>query len=226
MAGLFISDVFTSHAGLIMPSSHINYGGSRREATRFRYKSRTSLCGFVELAPTCVLTADQLYKLLQGCEELVERVEWQSNKVSQGHVGDHMCERNIKVFPRRYFAGSATDKFLEFGITRNAHMSKNTGCPYTVTVMFKEPPKYLVSHAWEILRHICKGNELFPDKVDEWMKDVLGNCTCEWAQVSTILLLAHNLRPVPLFLIAEFVLPQRHYVLDFCKRLKWLEEIH
>ena len=194
-----------------------NYGCSRIEVTRFRYRNRTSLCGFVELVSTCVLTADQLYKWLEGCQELVERVEWQSSKVSQGHVGGDMSERNIKVFPRRYFAGSATDKFLEFGITRNA---------YTVTVMFKEPPKYLVSHAWEILRHICKGKELFPDKVDEWMKDVLGNYKCQWAQVSTILLLAHNIRPVPLCLLAEFVLPQRYHVLDFSKRLKWLEGTH
>ena len=110
MAGLFISDVFTSHAGLIMPSSHINYGGagrsisgpssassksnshinyggSRREARRFRYKSRKSRAGFVELAPIWVPTAGQLYEWNEDCQGLVERVEWQSSNASQGQVG-------------------------------------------------------------------------------------------------------------------------------------------
>ena len=117
-----------------------------------------------------------------------------------------MSERNIKVFPRRHPAGSATDKFLEFGVTRHAHMSQNAGCPYTVTVMFKDPPKDLAPHAWGILRHICKGKELFPDKLNEW------------DEFSTILLLAHNIHPLPLCLLAEFVLPQRHYLLDFWAR--------
>ena len=223
MAGRSISELSSASSHL---SNHINYGGSRRESTRFRYKSGTSQCGFVELAPTCVPTADQLYEWLVGCQGLVERVEWQSSKASQGLVGTHWCERNIKVYPRRYPAGSATGKFLEFEVTRNHHMSPNAGCPFTVTVMFKHPPTDLVPHAWEILRHICKGKELFPDKVDEWMKDVLGNYKCQWAQVSTILLLAHNIRPVPLCLLAEFVLPQRYHVLDFSKRLKWLEGTH
>ena len=35
-----------------------------------------------------------------------------------------------------------------------------------------------------------------------------------WRQLSTILLLAHNLPPLPLRLLAEFVLPQRHHLLD------------
>ena len=52
-------------------------------------------------------------------------------------------------------------------------MSENAGCPYTVTVMFKDPPAHLVAHAWSILRRVCKGKELFPDKVNEWMMDVL-----------------------------------------------------
>ena len=54
-------------------------------------------------------------------------------------------------------------------------MSLKAGCPYTVSVMFKDPPKDLVPHAWNILRHICRGKELFPEKVEEWMQDVLKN---------------------------------------------------
>ena len=61
-------------------------------------------------------TADRLYEWLVGCQEFVERVEWQSSKASQGHAGAQLCERNIKVYPRRYPAGSATDKFLEFEV--------------------------------------------------------------------------------------------------------------
>ena len=35
-----------------------------------------------------------------------------------------------------------------------------------------------------------------------------------WCQLSTILLLAHNLPPLPLRLLADFVLPHRHHLLD------------
>ena len=162
-----------------------------------------SRAGIVELAPTWVPTAGQLYEWLEDCQGLVERVEWQSNKASQGQLGGYVSERNIKVFPRRYTAGSATDQFLEFGVTRHTHMGYAWS---TVSVMLKDPPKDLALHAWGILRHICKGKELFPDELNAW------------DEFSTILLLAHNLPALPLCLLAEFVLPQRHYLLDFWTR--------
>ena len=186
-------------------TSYINYGGSRREAARARYKSRKWRAGVVALASTWVPTAEQLYEWLEDCQALVERVEWQSNKVSQGQVGGYVPGRSIKVFPRRYPAGSATDQFLEFGITCHPRMGYY-GCPYTLSVMFKDPPKGLALHAWRILRHICKGKELFPEELSAW------------DEFSTILLLAHNLPALPLCLMAEFVLPQRHYLLDFWTR--------
>ena len=129
---------------------------------------------FVELAPTCVATPEQLYEWLDACQ-LVERVEWQSSKASQGNVGNHASQRKIKVFPKRQRAGPATQQFLEFEVTRHAHMPENAPCPYTVGVMFKDPPGHLVPHAWEILRHVCRGKELFPDTVNEWMEDVFKN---------------------------------------------------
>ena len=43
--------------------------------------------------------------------------------------------------------------------------------------MFKDPQGHLVPHAWGILRHVCRGKELFPNKVNEWMKDALKNYT-------------------------------------------------
>ena len=52
-------------------------------ATRFRYKNPNSLSAFVELSPLYVATPDQLYEWLNACH-LVERVEWQSSKASQG----------------------------------------------------------------------------------------------------------------------------------------------
>ena len=184
--------------------SYINYGGSRREATRVRYKSRKWRGGYVALATTWLPTADQLYEWLEDCRALVERVEWQSSNVSQGQVGGYVRTRTIKVFPRRYPAGSATDQYLEFGIGFLETWSFGYyGCPYMLSVMFKDPPKGLALHAWEILRHICKGKELFPEELSRW------------DEFSTILLLAHNLPALPLCLMAEFVLPHRHYLLDF-----------
>ena len=138
-----------------------------------RYKNPKSRAGFVELAPAYVPTAIQLYKWLENCKEHVVRVEWQSSKTSQNNIGNHVCENNIKVYPRCHTAGSATDRYVEFEITRNAHMSENARCPYTVTVMFKDPIQDFIPHAWAILRHVCKGKELFPDKVEEWMQDAL-----------------------------------------------------
>ena len=77
------------------------------------------------------------------------------------------------------FVESATEQFIEFEVTRHAHMSESATCPYTVTVMFKEPPRHLVPHAWAILRLVCRGKELFPDKVTEWMEDALKNHTVQ-----------------------------------------------
>ena len=136
-------------------------------AIRYRYKSAKSLSGFVELSPMYVATADQLYEWLRACH-LVERAEWQTSKESQGNVGNHVSQRNIKVFPKQR-AGSATQQFLEFEVTHHGHMSEHAPCPYTVSVMFKDPPAHLIPHAWSILRHVCRGKELFPNKVDDWI---------------------------------------------------------
>ena len=156
-------------------NSHILYGGSSAWANRFRYKNPKSTSAFVELAETWKATPEQLYEWLGACDNLVERLEWQTSKTSQGNVGKHESEHNIKVFPKRQGTGSATQQFLEFEVTRNAHMSENNPCPCTVSVMFKDPPAHLIPHAWRILRHVCRGKELFPDKVNEWMEDVLKN---------------------------------------------------
>ena len=132
---------------------HVRYGGSRRLASRYRYSNRNSSAGFAELGPQHILTPAMLYSLLENCD-FVERLVWQSTKTSQGNIGKHKSERNIKMFPKQQRAGSATQQSLEFEVTRNAHMSD--------LVMFKEPPEHLVPHAWQILRDVCCGKQLFP----------------------------------------------------------------
>ena len=66
-------------------------------------------------------TSEQLYVWLIACH-LVECVEWQTSKASQGNVGRHASQRNMKVFPKGECAGSATQKFLEFEFEVNEWM--------------------------------------------------------------------------------------------------------
>ena len=146
------------------PNDHISYGGSRRLVNRFRYANRASKAGFVELAPTARMTIDQLYHLLGFCTQYVESVQWQTNKTSQGNIGGHRSERNIKVFPLQPGVPQSRKRFLEFAITRHDHMSNIAPCRETHTVMFKDPPDDLVIPAWKILRWVCSGYELYPRK--------------------------------------------------------------
>ena len=150
---------------------HIKYGGSRCLKDRFRYANPETRCGFVELALDYQPTSEQLFELLQGCP-LVERVEWQRSKTSQGNVGKHESEQNIKVFPKRNLPGPARQRYVEFEVTRYGHM-RNVTCPRTVTIMFKDPTDQLVLTAWAILREICKDKELFPAEVEKWYREVL-----------------------------------------------------
>ena len=121
----------------------------------------------MELVPNSGATPEKLYVWLEACN-YVERVEWQTTKTSQGNIGKHVSEQNIKVFPK-----VSPKQCMEFELTRNKHMSENAKCPHTRSVMFKDPPTDLLVHAWSILRDVCKGKELFPDKVDTWMTEVL-----------------------------------------------------
>ena len=158
-------------------NDHVGYGGSRGLANRFRCKNRHTKSAFVELAPSVRATPHLLYIWLRSSKKYVDHVEWQTSKSSQGNLGDHISERNIKVFPYQPGVPRAKQRYVEFELTRNDHMSENAPCPTTVTVMFKDPAKQLVVQAWQILRHVCRGKELFPAKVDEWMTDALKNYT-------------------------------------------------
>ena len=66
-----------------------------------------------------------LHIWLSRCKKLVERVEWQTTKTSQGNIGNHESERNIKVFPFQPGIAPGKKRFLEFEVTRNDHMSEN-----------------------------------------------------------------------------------------------------
>ena len=49
--------------------------------------------------------------------DLVERVDSQSSKASQGNLANHMSGCNIKLFPKFQGAGSATQHFMESEVT-------------------------------------------------------------------------------------------------------------
>ena len=88
---------------------------------RFEY-SEQSTAGFVELAPSRVLSQTEFFTALQSAPD-VERVEWKETKTSQGNVGDHFMEQNIDV----WVLGSARP--IDFELTRNLHMKNIPGCP-------------------------------------------------------------------------------------------------
>ena len=166
-----------SSASPLAGPAHVYYGGSRRFASRYRYSNPNSLSGFAELEPNHILTPEMLYSLLEKCD-LVEKLEWQSTKISQENIGE--LEPNIRVFPKAEHQaqgiGSAMPedkRFIKFQVTRYNHMSDLAPCPKTVTITFKDPPEHLVPNAWAILRFVCRGKELFPGRVHEWMVDAL-----------------------------------------------------
>ena len=91
-------------------------------AHRYRYKEESN-SAFAELSADHTATPEQLFQWLNECED-VDRVEWETTKTSQGNIGKHHSQSNIKVFPKTVCAGSATQVLLEFEITCNARMSK------------------------------------------------------------------------------------------------------
>ena len=95
--------------------SHIYYGGSRKQAARFRYSGK-STSGFAELAPAHTPKAQDIFHWLAACES-VAHVEWQTSKAAQGNGGNHYCDQSIKVHPKAENAGSAMQEYLEFQIT-------------------------------------------------------------------------------------------------------------
>ena len=129
---------------------------------RFEY-SEDSTAGFVELAPSCVVSKTQIFTELKSAPD-VERVEWKETKTSQGNVGDHFMEQNIDV----WVLGSARP--IEFELTRNLHMKNLIGRPSTVSACFKNQSTELHGEAWRILLHAVQGRELLPTHVQDYAK--------------------------------------------------------
>ena len=81
-------------------------------------------------------------------------------------------QENIMVYSKCGGSGSANSP-LEFEVTRNQR-AKDPRAPYTVTVMFKDPPLGMDAEARRILRAVVKGKELLPDHVLQYLE----TCTC------------------------------------------------
>ena len=85
---------------------------------------------------------------------------------------NHYMKERIMAYSKCAGSGSANSP-LEFEVTRNRR-TKDPRAPYTVTVMFKDPPPGMDAEAWRILRAVVKGKELLPDHVLQY----LDNCAC------------------------------------------------
>ena len=75
----------------------------------------------------------------------------------------HYMEQSILV----YVSGFAKTP-LEFELTRNDHMKETPDCAFTVSAVFKEPPRHLHTDAWRILMHVVRGKELLPVHAQEY----------------------------------------------------------
>jgi hypothetical protein len=150
-------------------SSDWNYGGSRYKNHRYEY-SENSDCAFVELHPSHVITPGQLFQRLEAVPG-VSRVYWNSTQTRQANVCPQPSERNILVHSSMCGPGSAS-RALEFEVTRTNHF-QDERVPYTVTICFKKPPEGMLPEGWRILRAVTQGQELVPNKVDQYQKSHL-----------------------------------------------------
>lgn len=152
-------------------SNSANYAGSRRLKTRYEfYPNSTS--GFAELSPDYLMTGEQLYEALENVAGVL-RVTWQTAATGPSNA-IHYQEQAILV----YTCDSSMNPYarpIEFTVTRNQHMlgSASNSVPYTVTVMFRNPPRVLIAEAWRILRAVVQGKELLPEVVHQYMKKSL-----------------------------------------------------
>ncbi|CAK0881622.1 unnamed protein product [Prorocentrum cordatum] len=148
------------------PGTEAPYAGSRRLAQRYEYKG-TSFSGMVELHPQRLLTREEFKTNLLAAPGVLKVVD-KSSKTSQGNRGDHVFEQNLEVHLHR-----EPHVALEFEITRNNHMKHMEGRPYTVTAMFKDPPKRHRAAAWRVPLHVVKGRELLPQHARDYCKSCL-----------------------------------------------------
>ena len=158
-------------AGACRPASgshddDVNYGGSRRLTQRFEY-SENSGAASVERIPSWTPLPEEFKRFLEAVPLVVE-VNWHSSKTSQKNVGNHDCERNLIVYSG--ISPDSARRPIEFELTRHQHKKEVTGAPMTLTAMFKDPPKGLLSEAWRILLAVTKDKQLLPDHVEDYRK--------------------------------------------------------
>ena len=102
------------------------------------------------------MEGDWLFEELQGAPGVLG-VSWNSSKTSQNNRGNHWMERNILVYVKGF-----PKTPIEFELSRNEHMKEMPGRAFTVTALFKEPPRRLHEDAWRILMYVVSGKELMP----------------------------------------------------------------
>ena len=82
------------------------------------------------------------------------------SKEKQGNIGNHYQDWNFAVHTK-----TSGGKYLEFELTRHQH--QDNAEHFTVSALFKMPPKNLAKDAWVILRAACMQNALLPGIVNE-----------------------------------------------------------
>ena len=82
------------------------------------------------------------------------------SKEKQGNIGNHYQDWNFAVHTK-----TSGGKYLEFELTRHQH--QDNAEHFTVSALFKMPPKNIAKDAWMILRAACMQNALLPGIVNE-----------------------------------------------------------
>ena len=139
----------------------------RKKMHRFRYKN-TNLAGFIELnddTMTAEMLREQLNLVPRICSVYLHK---KGSKTDQNNAGNHAQEHNLMVdviIKNRV-------KTLEFEVTKHQNI-KEKNAPKTITVCFKTTSADRVCEGWRILRYVCNGRELFPEKVKNWHAEIV-----------------------------------------------------
>ena len=110
------------------------------------------------------MTGEQLYRALENVDG-VQRVTWQTAKTGPSN-SIHYQDWAILVYT------SMNSRPIEFECTRHQHMrcdKDGNPVPFTVTVMFRDPPRELIPEAWRILHAVVQGKALLPEHVHHYM---------------------------------------------------------
>ena len=132
---------------------------------RYAYE-KTDIQGFIEMTPEwsagdkkdVIRKFRQALLAVPGVTQV--RMHPLGSKTTQGNMGNHYQDHNFAVYTKE----SGT-KYLEFELTRNHHL--DSASTFTVSALFKMPPKHLAKDAWWVLRGACLQNALLPEIVNK-----------------------------------------------------------